>query len=75
MHILNLKLMKGGIELPQITSKELMYLDDVLSLQEHMVKCLNDSATRLKDQQLKALCQNLASRCQNSFNSIVKNLG
>jgi dsDNA-binding SOS-regulon protein len=52
-----------------------MYLDDVLSLQEHMVKCLNDSATRLKDQQLKALCQNLASRCQNSFNSIVKNLG
>ncbi|WP_434655244.1 spore coat protein [Thermoanaerobacterium thermosaccharolyticum] len=60
--------------MPQITSKELMYLDDVLSLQEHMVKCLNDSATRLQDQQLKALCQNLASRCQNCFNSMVRNL-
>ncbi|WP_434641185.1 spore coat protein [Thermoanaerobacterium thermosaccharolyticum] len=58
-----------------MTSKELMYLDDVLSLQKQMVKCLNDSATRLQDQQLKALCQNLASKCQNSFNSMVKNLG
>ncbi|MDE4543428.1 spore coat protein [Thermoanaerobacterium sp. R66] len=67
--------MKGGIKLQQISSKELMYIDDVLSLQEHMVKCLNDSASRLKDQQLKALCQNLADRCQNSFNSIARNLG
>ncbi|SNX54421.1 spore coat protein [Thermoanaerobacterium sp. RBIITD] len=61
--------------MPQITSKELMYLDDVLSLQEHMAKCLSDCATRLQDQQLKALCQNLSSRCQNNFNSMVRNLG
>lgn len=61
--------------MPQITGKELMYLDDVLSLQENMSKCLNDCATRLQDQQLKALCQNLSSKCYNNFNSMIRNLG
>ncbi|MGB9679843.1 MAG: spore coat protein [Thermoanaerobacteraceae bacterium] len=58
----------------QITSKELMYLDDVLSLQENMAKSLNEYATRCQDQQLKALCQNLSEKCQNNFNSLLKNL-
>lgn len=58
----------------QITSKELMYLDDVLSLEQNMSKALNDCAARCQDQQLKALCQNLADKCHNNFNTLLKNL-
>jgi len=59
----------------QLSTKELLYLDDILTMQQNMTKTLNDYATRCQDPQLKALCQNLASRCQNSFNSLVRHLG
>jgi hypothetical protein len=69
-----MKLMKGGIKMPQITGKELLYIDDALSLEDHMCKCLKDCAIRLQDQQLKVLCQNLSERCCNNFNSLLKNI-
>ncbi|HBT49266.1 MAG TPA: spore coat protein [Caldanaerobacter subterraneus] len=58
----------------QLSTKELLYLDDILTMQQNMTKTLNDYATRCQDPQLKALCQNLANRCQNNFNSLIRHL-
>lgn len=51
---------KGGIKMPQITSRELMLLEDHIKMEANMEKCFNHFSNEISDPQLKSLCQQMS---------------
>ena len=60
--------------MPNLTSRELMFLEDHLALVQNSVKMLNHYAAEFSDPQLKSLCQGMAGEHQQSFDRMFKHL-
>ncbi|HMM21982.1 MAG TPA: ferritin-like domain-containing protein [Selenomonadales bacterium] len=57
-----------------LSAKELMHLEDFLSMEQANVKTLNHFANELQDNQAKQLLQQLAQKNQQNFQTISKHL-
>lgn len=58
-----------------LTEKELTTIEDQLSLEENIVKKYKLYAQSCTDPQLKAQCEQIASKHQNHFNMLYNHLG
>ena len=63
---------KGGILM--LSSKELMQLEDYLTIEQSCIKTLNHFASQLQDTQAKQLLQQMAQKNQQNFQSVSKHL-
>lgn len=70
--MLNLYRRKGGISV--LSAKELMQLEDFLTIEQTCVKTLNHFANELQDVQGKQLLQQVAQKNQQNFQTISKHL-
>ncbi|MGE5577626.1 MAG: hypothetical protein ACM3TT_10605 [Syntrophothermus sp.] len=59
----------------QLTSKELMFLEDHLSMEEFMEKDATHCANEFSDSELKSLCGQIAQDHHNFYQALVKYLG
>jgi len=57
-----------------LSAKELMHLEDFLSMEQACVKTFNHFANELQDNQAKQLLQQLAQKNQQNFQTISKHL-
>jgi Domain of unknown function (DUF892). len=57
-----------------LTSKELLQLEDFLTMEQACVKTLNHFANELQDNQAKQLLQQLAQKNQQNLQTISKHL-
>ncbi len=57
-----------------LTSKELMHLEDFLSMQQNCVKTFNHFSTEMQEQQGKQLLQQLAQKHQQHLQKVSKHL-
>lgn len=57
-----------------LSAKELMHLEDFLTIEQSCVKTLNHFANQLQDNQAKQLLQQMAQRNQQNFQTISKHL-
>lgn len=57
-----------------ISAKELMHLEDFLTIEQSCVKTLNHFANQLQDSQAKQLVQQIALKNQQNFQTISKHL-
>jgi hypothetical protein len=71
--MLFLALTKGGIR-TMLSAKELMHLEDFLTMEQACSKTLNYFAGQLQDSQAKQLLQQLAQRNQQNFQTVSKHL-
>lgn len=60
--------------MPQITSRELMLLEDHIKLEDNMTKCFNHFANEINDQQIKSLCQQMAQDHQQMIQSLTRHI-
>lgn len=58
----------------QITSRELMLLEDHIKLEDNMTKCFNHFANEIKDQQLKSLCQQMSQEHQQMVQTLSRHI-
>jgi hypothetical protein len=63
---------KGGIVV--LSAKELMQLEDFLTIEQSCVKSLNFFANQTQDSQAKQLLQQMAQKNQQNFQTISKHL-
>jgi rubrerythrin len=64
--------MKGGILM--LSQKELMQVEDFLTMEQSTIKALNQFATMVQDSQTKQLFQQMAQKNQQHFQTISKHL-
>lgn len=57
-----------------LSSKELMHLEDFLTMEQTSVKTLNHFANELQDSQGKQLLQQMAQKNQQNFQTVSKHL-
>ncbi len=57
-----------------LSAKELMQLEDFLTMEQSCTKALNYFANQLQDNQAKQLLQQMAQRNQQNFQTISKHL-
>ena len=57
-----------------LTSKELMHLEDFLTMEQSCVKVMNHFATSIQDNQEKQLLQQIAQKSQQNFQNMKKHL-
>lgn len=57
-----------------MTSKELMYLEDSLNLEEQLVTKCNDYSKKVTDPQLKTVLSNMAGQHQQHYNNLLAQL-
>ena len=57
-----------------LTSKELMHLEDVLTMQDSCVKTCNQFANMAQDAQCKQLLQQMAQKDQQHMNTLKRHL-
>lgn len=57
-----------------LSAKELMHLEDFLTIEQSCVKTLNHFANQLQDSQAKQLVQQIALKNQQNFQTISKHL-
>lgn len=57
-----------------LTSKELLQLEDFLTMEQSCVKTFNHFASELQDNQAKQLLQQLAQKSQQNLQTISKHL-
>lgn len=57
-----------------LTAKELMHLEDYLTLEKSTEKVLNYYADQLQDQQIKSTLQQMAQKSQSNFQRMYKHL-
>lgn len=57
-----------------LSAKELMHLEDFLTMEQSCTKTLNHFANQLQDNQAKQLLQQMAQRNQQNFQTISKHL-
>jgi hypothetical protein len=70
--MLVLRAEEGGIVV--LSAKELMQLEDFLTIQQSCVKSLNFFANQTQDSQAKQLLQQMAQKNQQNFQTISKHL-
>lgn len=63
---------KGGFTV--LSAKELMQLDDFLTMEQSCAKTINYFSNQLQDNQGKQLLQQMAQRSQQNFQTISKHL-
>lgn len=57
-----------------LSDKELMHLEDFLTIEQSSVKTLNHLANMTQDQQLKQTLQQMAQKCQQDWQMMSKHL-
>lgn len=57
-----------------LSSKELMHLEDFLTIEQSCVKTLNFFANQVQDSQAKQLLQQMAQKNQQNFQTVSKHL-
>lgn len=57
-----------------LSAKELMHLEDFLTMEQSCAKTLNFFANQLQDNQAKQLLQQMAQRNQQNFQTVSKHL-
>ncbi|MGI6005793.1 MAG: hypothetical protein ACOX88_10385 [Christensenellales bacterium] len=57
-----------------MSPKELLYMEDALSHQQHLKTLCDSVATQLQDTQLQEFVRNLSSRHQNIFDNLYNTL-
>ena len=60
--------------MPNITSKELIALDDQLTMEQVLVKKYRTFANQCSDPQLREKCTQIADRHQAHFNTLIAHL-
>ena len=58
----------------QITSKELMYLDDLISMEAEEIKKFSNAAKQASDPQVKSLLNSISELHQTHFNTLNQHL-
>lgn len=58
-----------------LTAKELMHLEDYLTLEQGCGKTLNFYASQAQDQQMKTVLQQMSQKSQDNFQRMVKYIG
>lgn len=54
----------------QLTSKELMLIEDVIGMEQYVSQFANYAAQQISDQQLKSLCQQMEREHQSDIQSL-----
>ena len=60
--------------MPNISAKELSALEDQLNLEQMLVKKYKTMATQCQDPQIKTKCEQISSRHQQHFNTLINHL-
>ena len=61
--------------MPNITSKELTALEDQLNIEQMLVKKYRSCSNMFTDTVLKSKCEQIASKHQEHYNTLLKYLG